>query len=179
MERGVQMKLRRWWIATLIIVIVSIVIVWWIWAGPATTVVIVRHAEKSGTGDVDLSTSGFSRAGVLAHVMEKAELDAIYTTDLKRTWQTADPTEAATGLTAIKFSPFETAALADHIRNNHTGGTVLVVGHSNTVDDVIEELGGPAIGDLSEDEFDNLFVLMKCCRWRTRLTVFQYGEASP
>jgi phosphohistidine phosphatase SixA len=174
-----KMKTQPWWIAIPIIVVVPIVIIWWACTGPVTTVLLVRHAEKTGSGDVDLSTAGFARADTLARVMEKAELDAIYTTDLKRTRQTADPTEAATGLTATEFGPFETEALVDHILDNHTGATVLVVGHSNTVDDVIKELGGPAIGDLSEAEFDNLFVLERCCWWTTRLTNLQYGEASP
>lgn len=171
------MKLERWWFAIPIIVI--IVIVWWAWWGPITTVVLVRHAEKSGPGDADLSPAGFARANVLAHVMEHTELDAIYTSDLKRTRQTADPTEAAFGLSAVEFGALQTEALAEHVLDNHAGGTVLVVGHSNTVDDIIEELGGPVIGDLGDDEFDRLFVLHKHRWWIARLTELQYGEATP
>lgn len=162
-----------------VVVVVPVVIVWWLCSPQITTILLVRHAEKAGSGDVDLTSAGFERANRLAHVTEKAGLDAIYTSNLKRTRQTADPTEAATGLTATEFGPFETEALVDHILDNHSGGTVLVVGHSNTVDDVILELGGPAINELSDDEFDNLFVLKRYCCWRASLSILQYGEATP
>lgn len=160
-------------------IVVLPVIIWWMCNASSTTVLLVRHAEKSGSGDVDLSPTGFERAGVLAHVTAKASLDAIYTSNLRRTRQTADPTEAATGLTATEFGPFEIQALVDHLLNNHSGGTVLVIAHSNTVDDLVERLGGPEIGDVAEDEFDNLFVLTRRCCWRASLSVLQYGEPSP
>ena len=174
------MRFERWYMIVPIVAVVVIAVAWWFWWGPVTTVVLVRHAEKAmGSGDVDLSTAGAARAQELARVLEKPALNAIYTSTLKRTKQTADPAEAVHGLTAIEFDPFEVEALTNHLLQNHSGGTVLVVGHSNTVDDVIEELGGPSIGDISDDEFDNLFVLTRIGGWRTRLTQLQYGAPSP
>lgn len=178
----VRESMRSWprflpW--AVVVIVVPVVVVWWFCSAGATTVLVVRHAEKSGSGDVDLSPAGFARADALAHVVAKASLDAIYTTNLKRTRQTADPTETATGLTATEFGPFEVEALVGHLLDNHSGGTVLVVAHSNTVDDIVDRLGGPAIDELDEDEFDSLFVVTRRCCWQADLSVLQYGESSP
>src|SRR5690606_33647422 len=51
-------------------------------------------------------------------------------------------------------------AVADAIRARHLGQTVLVVGHSNTIPDVIAALGGPAMPELCESQYDDLFVLL-------------------
>ncbi len=57
----------------------------------------------------------------------------------------------------------DAAALAAAILSDHAGETVVVAGHSNTVDDIIEALGGPALGDIPEDQFDNMFIVTVCC----------------
>lgn len=58
---------------------------------------------------------------------------------------------------------------------------MFVVGHSNTVPDIIEAAGGPALPDIDDEEFDNLFVLTvcRCGRGRVTLLNLQHGPASP
>src|SRR3954464_3301384 len=60
-------------------------------AGP--TIFFVRHAEKATTGgdDMDISEAGRGRAESLATVLKDAEISAIYTTEFRRTQQTAAP----------------------------------------------------------------------------------------
>ena len=161
-------------IAIACIGIVIVVVGWFIWCGPHTTVLLVRHADRAGTLD-QLNALGTVRAGVLAHVMDKAPLDAIVRSDAVRAEQTATPTATAEGLIPIVLPGSDVQAFVDEILANHRGQRVLVVGHSNTVPDIIAALGGPAV-TIPDTEFDNLFVLERCrCLRGVRLTQLQYG----
>ena len=42
----------------------------------------------------------------------------------------------------------------------HPGKTVLVVGHGNTVPEIIATLGGPHLADICEQIYDKLFVMV-------------------
>src|SRR5262245_48983252 len=66
----------------------------------ATTVYIVRHAEKQGVAaDAPLSEAGRTRAKQLAHVLKEAGINVILVTEYQRTQQTAKPLAVANGLT--------------------------------------------------------------------------------
>lgn len=161
-------------IACISLVIVVVVAGWLLCFRPHTTVLLVRHADRAGTLD-QLNALGTARAGVLAHVMDKAPLNAIIRSDAVRAEQTATPTATAEGLTPIVLAGANVQLFVDEILANHRGQRVLVVGHSNTVPDIIAALGGPAVTIL-DTEFDNLFVLELCrCRGGARLTNLQYG----
>src|SRR3990170_2223791 len=99
-------------------------------APPAvTTVILVRHAEKvSLDDDSPLSVTGVERAKELARVLSGVKVDAIYTTQYKRTKDTALPTAEALGVTPVVRNTGKTYAidLAKHIRDTHRGQTVLV-----------------------------------------------------
>ena len=62
---------------------------------------LVRHAEKATTGgnDPELSTAGQDRAGALARILTDCKITAIFTTEFKRTQETAAPTAKATQVT--------------------------------------------------------------------------------
>jgi broad specificity phosphatase PhoE len=175
------MRLRTWVAAALLIVIVVGWPFWWWWfCGRATTLLIARHAERDGGSDA-LSAAGAARAQELVHVGEKSGIVAIYRSDTIRARDTAAPLAAALGLTPVVYPANDTAALVNDIFAGHRGEKVLVVGHSNTVPDIIEAAGGPASPDIDDDEFDNLFVLTACrCGFRrTAILNLQYGAASP
>jgi broad specificity phosphatase PhoE len=152
---------------------------WYFCWGPVTSVLLVRHAERQGTAD-SLSAAGIARAQLLAHMMEKSAIAAIYTSDANRTQQTAAPTASLLALTPVVINANDVSALVGHVRANHWGQKLLTVGHSNTVPQIIAAFGGPAV-TITDDEFDNLYVLTVCrCRWRSvRLLHLQYGEPSP
>ena len=62
-------------------------------SGETTTVVVVRHAEKStdDARDPSLSELGRERARALSALLKDAGVTEIYTTHYKRTRQTAEP----------------------------------------------------------------------------------------
>jgi len=130
------------------------------------SIFLIRHAERADSvpgqpptmaNDPDLSDAGRARAQSLASLMKDAGITAIYTTEYKRTQQTVAPLAKTLGLTPVVIKASETARLVKELAAGKSN--VLVVGHSNTVPDVIKGLGvttPPAIGD---DEFDNLFIV--------------------
>jgi len=134
-----------------------------------TVVIVVRHAEKAAVGgdDPPLSEAGQKRAQRLAELAAPAGVSVIYTTQFKRTRDTAQPLAERLKLTpqTIELTR-ETigghpAALADEIKTKHKGKTVLVVGHSNTAPRVAGALTGQTIPDLNDaTEFDAVFVVI-------------------
>jgi broad specificity phosphatase PhoE len=162
--------------AALGVIVVAYLFICW---GTQTTILLVRHADRQGTADA-LSPAGTARAQDLARVVAESGISAIYTSEAVRTQQTAAPAASLLGITPVVVPAADVAGLVSSIRGNYAGQAVLVVGHSNTVPQIIAELGGPAV-TLGETEFDNFYVLTLCCyRWQTvKLTNLQYGAASP
>lgn len=176
------MRKRRWIFALLLIVVVVSLPFWWWWfrCGPATTLLIVRHADRQGADDA-LNPAGVARAQELIHVGQKAAIVAIYHSDTIRARDTATPLAAALGITLVQYPSTETAALVDDIFADHRGEAVFVVGHSNTVPQIVEAAGGPSLPNIDDEEFDNLFVLTacRCRRGEATLVNLQYGAISP
>jgi broad specificity phosphatase PhoE len=147
---------------------------------PTTTILIVRHAERAGAQLDSLSADGVARAQELARVVTKANVRAVYHSDTKRTRDTAAPSAAALSLSLVPYPAKECGPLIDAILRDHPGDTVLVVAHSNTVPLLVAAAGAPAMADLDEKEFDDLFVVSVSCRDRpVTVTHLQYGAASP
>jgi 2,3-bisphosphoglycerate-dependent phosphoglycerate mutase len=95
---------------------------------------LIRHAEKDRTNTTNknpnLNSDGVLRAEKWAKYFEKIELDAVYSSDYKRTQQTAIPAAKSKGLIVQLYNP---SKMYDSIfKKNTKGKTVLVVGHSNT-----------------------------------------------
>jgi phosphohistidine phosphatase SixA len=137
-------------------------------AAAQPSVFIVRHAERADAGtagnsmmatDPELSDIGQARAARLSTMLRDAGITAIFTTQYKRTKQTAEPLARALGLTITEVNSKELASLADNIKGQT--GNVLVVGHSNTVPDTIKALGIEAPPAIAETEFDNLFIVTR------------------
>ena len=129
-------------------------------AAAQSTIFIVRHAEKAAGGgdDPDLSEAGRARAEALATVLKDAGISAIYTTELKRTQQTAAPLAKTLHLDPAIIVAKDRAALSAKLRGS--SGNVLVVGHSNTIPDVIKALGITTTVSIADNDYDNLFVVI-------------------
>jgi broad specificity phosphatase PhoE len=126
-------------------------------AGP--TIFFVRHAEKATTGgdDMDLSEAGRARAESLGTVLKDAEISAIYTTEFKRTRQTAAPLAKALHLEPTTISSKDRAGLVAKLQGS--SGNVLVVGHSNTIPELLKTLGITTAVNIGDNDYDNLFAL--------------------
>ena len=160
------------------IVICIVIIVWWWFCSSITTIVLIRHADRDGENDA-LTQQGLDRADEFVHVAEKLEATTIYHSGANRTELTVTPLATALGITMIEQA--DSAATINDILNNHRGETVIVAGHSNTVPQMIELAGGPALANIQSTEYDNMFVLTRCNCWfgGTKLLNFQYGAVSP
>lgn len=132
----------------------------------AQMVILVRHAERAdggagtgstmtGSNDPELSAAGKARAEKLAAMLADAGVVAIYTTEYRRTKDTAAPLAARTGVKAEAVLARDREALIAKVKS-HVSGAVLVVGHSNTVPEVVKALGGSAV-TIADDEYDSLF----------------------
>jgi phosphohistidine phosphatase SixA len=130
------------------------------------TVYIVRHAEKVTSSDSigkmmandpPLSEAGKVRALVLKNELADKHIVHIYSTNTIRTRSTADPLSQAIKINVELYSSID--SLISTIKSGK--GNVLVVGHSNTVDDIVNKLCGQVkiASDLKDGEYDNLFIV--------------------
>ena len=148
-----------------------------------TTVILVRHAEQdyeSDERDPILSAAGEVRAQELERVLREVGIDAIYSTPLHRTRDTATPIARRLGLEVTETPVRQefTQWMADLVLERHPGETVLVVSHSNTVLGIVNALGGGPFEDLNRDEFDDLFVVT-IADGETTVTRLKYGVPTP
>jgi broad specificity phosphatase PhoE len=134
-------------------------------AATTTVVVLARHAEKdlSTIQDPPLSPEGEQRAERLAQMFGRGKgvghIDAIYVSDARRTQQTAAPLAERLGKQPTVVPAADTKALASRVMHEHGGGSVLIIGHSNTVPELIHDLGDIDVPPIADDEYDTLYVL--------------------
>ena len=124
--------------------------------GVEMTVVLVRHAERDPSGDDKLSSAGRQRATLLRRMFRESGISAIFTSDAVRTKQTAAPLAQELGITPREIDSDVNAA-RDELMS--AGPAPLVIGHSNTVPELIAALGGTAGIEIDEAEFDHMFVV--------------------
>lgn len=120
----------------------------------------VRHAEKSLVVKVDppLTAEGEQRALDLKNELERKGIKRIYSTNTIRTISTAKPLATflsiPIGLYAQDTMPKFLYSLLE------SGESALVVGHSNTVLKMIQELELlPSQKEIPDSEYDNLYVV--------------------
>ena len=125
-----------------------------------STIFIVRHAEKAdATKDPDLSEAGRARAEAIVKTLRDANITEIYATEFKRTQQTATPLAKALSITITTLPAKDNAALLAKLRAST--GNALVVGHGDTIPDLIKALGISDPINIGENDYDNLFVLVR------------------
>ncbi len=136
-------------------------------------VVLVRHAEPATGGDnPGLSAAGRRRAATLAKMLAGASITAIFTSELRRTKETAAPLARLLSKRPVEIADAPATA-ASQVKA--AGKRVLVVGHTNTVPQIIEALGGPANVVIKAKEFDRMFVLQVPANGPASLLTLQYG----
>ena len=91
-------------------------------------------------------------------MLRDSKISVICTTEFKRTQQTAAPVAKALGLTVTTLPSENQAALVAKLRTSTANS--LVVGHGNTIPDVIKALGIPEPVNIPDSDYDNLFVVL-------------------
>ena len=152
------------------------------------SVFVVRHAEKEDEPKQDppLKKEGVARSQELARILGGANIKAIYTSQFARTKLTADPLVAKTGLTITPLTlkpnlsnlrliaEESTAELINKILQR-PGESVLVIGHSNWIPDVIKMLGGDTVPTIDEQKFDDLFIVTVYAKGKAKVVQLKYG----
>jgi phosphohistidine phosphatase SixA len=141
-----------------------------------TTVVLVRHAEKDTLvqgSDPPLDVKGFLRAQVLERVLRDLPLRRIVVTSRQRNRQTAQPLAASRGDTLTVIDGVERTVEA--LRAEPRGSTVLVVGHSNTLPQIIEGLTGRPFPTPDLVPYDGMWIVTRTIGGETRLLTLHYG----
>ncbi len=141
-------------------------------------VILARHAEKAPGDDPDLNEAGHQRARTLAHVLSAWPVDAIYTSQFKRTRQTAEPLSEATGVGAEVVEARDMNALLERIHSGD-GRAIVVIGHSNTVPGIARALGAPGVKDIPEEGYDDLLIVTVPASGAATLLHLKYGVATP
>jgi len=149
-----------------------------------TTIVVVRHAEKSTDDprDPSLSALGQERARALSAVLRDARITDIYVTQYKRTRQTAEPLAHQSGISIVERpinaanSATYASDLAREILTRSAGKSVLVVGHSNTVPDIVKALSGSVVAPITDAEYDHIFIVVIPESGIPRLMQIRFGN---
>ena len=162
---------------------IAIGLAWFFESQATTTIIFVRHAEKAATGgpDPDLSPAGEKRVAELTRQMLDADViqgvDAIYSTPFKRTQQTVQPLADALDLPINIYDAGDTEEVLETILRRHKGKIILVVGHSNTVPQLMWDLGASKrVPPIAEDEYDNIYIVAIPWFGKTKTIRLRYGE---
>jgi phosphohistidine phosphatase SixA len=120
---------------------------------------LVRHAEKQADGsrDPELTEAGTHRADNLAGWFEDKNISDIWSSDYKRTRDTAKPSLSKLGLKLKIYDPRDLSALSETLLSNQNNA--LIVGHSNTTPELARLLCNCEIEDMDESEYDRLIVI--------------------
>ena len=132
------------------------------------TYYVVRHAEKgtatpgepmTSPDNPPLTRAGELRAQALKEILKDKKIAYIFSTNTVRTRSTAEPLRALRGLEIEIYRPLVDSAFVQKLKGLKKNA--LIVGHSNTVDDIVNGLTGEKTisGDLQDSEYDNLFVV--------------------
>lgn len=162
---------------------IAIGLAWFFESQATTTIIFVRHAEQTSHDEADppLSDAGKRRVAQLSRQLVDADvvagINAVYSTPLKRSLETAQPVADALDLPINSYDAADTETVLKTILNNHKGEIVLVVGHSNTVPALIANLGASKnVPPIAQGEFDNIYVVSIPWFGKTKTIRMRYGE---
>ena len=182
-EQARRRRRRRRIQIVIIYTAIAIGLAWFFESQATTTIIFVRHAEKAAepADDPSLSDAGRKRAAELARQLVDADVvagvDAVYATQYRRTQQTATAVADALDLPVNTYDAGDTEVVLEEILKSHKGKIILVVGHSNTVPQLIYNLGAskkvPAIAD---GEYDNIYIISIPWFGKTKTIRLRFGD---
>tara|TARA_R100001132_G_C3252959_1_gene79487 strand:+ start:201 stop:731 length:531 start_codon:yes stop_codon:yes gene_type:complete len=127
-----------------------------------TTYYLIRHAEKDRSDSTNtnpaLTVKGLERAKLWARYFDSIPLNEIYSTDYKRTQQTAMHVATKQNVPTESYKP-DTLINEDFMLITK-GHNVLIVGHSNTTPMLVNRiLGTNTYEDIPDDDNSRLYVV--------------------
>lgn len=164
---------------------IAIGLAWFFESQATTTVIFVRHAEKAATPaeDPPLSPAGRERAEELRRQLVEADViagvDVIYSTPYRRTLETARPLADALDLPIQRYDPEpeEYEEFMDRVVREHKGKIILIVGHSDTLPELIAEMGASKkVPPIADNEYDNIYIISIPWFGKTKTIRLRYGK---
>ncbi|MEO8794178.1 MAG: histidine phosphatase family protein [Daejeonella sp.] len=146
-----------------------------------TVIYIVRHAEKETADPADnnpeLNETGKRRAKDLAAELKKETFAAVFSTNYKRTLQTAAPVAQRSGLPVLTYKPDDFKNLAELVKSEYHNKKILIVGHSNTILEIAKAFGTDVeIEKLNDDDYDLLIKITINNNGVANLKFSRYGQ---
>jgi phosphohistidine phosphatase SixA len=116
----------------------------------------MRHLHTpAGVPNAQLTGQGQAAAERLADWLKRDPPRTILVSDTDRARDTATPTATRYKAALLTYDPKDTPALIAQVLAAE--GTVLVVGHSNTVPDIVAGLGGARPAPLEHEDFGDVW----------------------
>ena len=123
----------------------------------ADTIYVMRHLQKAEGADPPLSAEGTANARALVDRLAASNVKAIFATPTLRAMQTGQQLAKKLGIAITSYDPRDPDALVKDVAA--VPGAVLIVGHSNTVPDLVERLGGRPAIKMTEQDYGTVYVL--------------------
>jgi len=162
---------------------IAVCLAWFFESQATTTIIFVRHAEKAmaPADDPVLSPAGERRAAELTRQLVDADVvagvDAVYATQYQRTQLTAAGLADALDLPINTYDAADTETVLETILKQHKGKIILVVGHSDTVPELIANLGASKkVPPIAEAEYDNIYIISIPWFGKTKTIRLRFGE---
>ncbi len=126
-----------------------------------TTIIVSRHAEKAAGDNPDLTKDGKKRAKALTELKHLFKITQVYSSDTKRTIATAEPIAKEMNLIVnTSFGATQYESMMTDISKNHSGTTVMVVGHSDTIPGFLNYLTKSNLyKEIDSTDYSNLFII--------------------
>jgi phosphohistidine phosphatase SixA len=128
-------------------------------ANDSYTIYLVRHAEKvqDGSRDPELTEIGRQRSAALADWFIDKDIEDIWTSDYKRTRDTAAPILSKLDIDLTLYDPRNLPQLTENLLAQQHNA--LIVGHSNTTPQLARLLCKCEIADMDESEHNRLIIV--------------------
>jgi len=166
--RNKQRRRRRRIVSIAGFALTTFGLAWFFELQATTTIMFVRHTDTNSAisegGDQPLNAYGQARAVLLADFLQDidviAGIDAIYTSELKATQQTAAPLAERLGIEIEIADPYDIEPFMTHVLREHKGEIVLVVTHNDSLAALVAELHGhQSVPEIAPNEYDNLYIV--------------------
>ena len=170
-------------IAALVFIAFATLLSWFFESQSTTTVVLTTHAEIDSNTGIDgpgLSQLGLERANSLQEIIASidvvAGVDAIYTTQLRATQETAESVSKSLNLPINVVDVTDVEGLIKTIMDKHKGKIILIVTHPDALPKLVIELqGSKKIEPIALGENNKIFIVSVPWFGKVKTLQLKYG----